>query len=172
MKLLLSSLCCLLLNLQAHATLIIPVEDDADRFVFDIGWSGPWMHQILFGDGIYTSPGGTRFNILQPSANELFHVVEVYRPNQPVVIFGVLFQGHVPEGVDNPPDPIFGTSTGPYIGLPADHVTAVPGNDHAARILIGSPVPDTGSTALLLLLALAILMRNLPNADCGLRIRS
>lgn len=159
-----TTLSLMLCALTSNATII---EDDADRLVFDLEWVQPQFGSLQLEPGypgLFGSGGSHVFVLSGMTSNPYFFFVEIHRVidqiQQPSLVLGVLFRRFDWDAPPTPtPDPIFGTSTAPQFGhqIPADHIFAVPGNDHAARIVVGTVVPDTGSTLLLLSLALGVM---------------
>lgn len=145
MKFLLTTFLALLSSLSAHAIII---EDSEDRLVFDLTWNAPAFYGIILR-GTDTGSGGSEVHVLGGmSANPFSNIIEVHRVVNGVALpwwtFFLVFQGWAMEQPSHPPDPVWTTATGPHIGtIPADHLFAVEGNDHAVRVVIGAlPVPE------------------------------
>lgn len=156
-------LALVLSSLSAHAIII---EDSPERLIFDLTWSPPhhmWGIPLHFDNGTSgeTSYAGTEFMILRWGGNPYSFMVEIHPPDRSLWWnFMVTFQGWAMEMPSHPPDPVWGTDTAPWIGreIPADHLFAVAGNDHAVRVVVGAlPVPEGGDTMVFLLLALSAL---------------
>lgn len=149
----------LALLLSAMAARANIVEDDADRLVFDVTWGAGVNGWTAFG---VDSAGGNGSHISnlgnEQSRNRYRFLVEIRRVINgvalPVTAGQISFRTD-PEDFSPLPDTVLGS---PWLSLqPSDHVLALEGNPHGARIVIGLPfaVPDSGSTFGLLVLGLA-----------------
>jgi len=143
--------------LPAHAIII----DIPGSLTFDLFWGqndSRWGMPFHFDNGTrgqITDQGTALIILSQMSANPYMFVVEIHPPERSLWSnFMVTFQGWQQNVLHpNIPDAVWGTDTAPWISrdIPADHLFAVPGNDHAVRVVIGAlPVPESGSTAIML----------------------
>lgn len=165
MKPILTLIALALSSLSAHAIII----ETPESLTFDLFWGqndSRWGMPFHFDNGTRydVSATGTEFFILgQHSANPYSFMVEIHPPDRSQWWnFMVTFPGWVRDATfQNIPDPVWGTSTAPSIGreIPADHLFAVAGNDHAVRIVVGAlPVPEGGDTMTIMLLSLVVLV--------------
>lgn len=156
-------------TIPVHAIII---EDSDERLVFDLQWQrvvggGLFLYLTQNVNGTTLGDNGSTVTVNgHISANPYFYLIGVNRNIGGVISFTSIqfrFQGDWENNIPAP-EPVFGTSTSPLIFHPADHIFAVPGNDHAMRVVVGllpnaSPVPDGGSTLLLLVGGLLTLCR-------------